>query len=136
MAVSEHDFDAVTDLSVSKESLDKFVVNLDVGSSGRAWGRQGLQQNVSRDEELLLLVNKLDATISISKVVDGEGLCVHVFTNTPHLYSVRCEETSSILEITSRETNGVISFAYDKHSHNLFVSVYNEISSKFVHVFS
>ena len=83
----------------------------------------------------MLLVNKLEAAVSISLIMHCHSLSMHIFSHTPHLNSVRSEETTSVTEIAAREAYWVVSLGDNEHSHDLFISVYNEVASEFVHVF-
>ena len=68
--------------------------------------------------------------------MDCQSLGMHVFTNTSHLNGMRSEKASSVLEVSSREADRVVSFTNDQHSYYLFVSIYYKVSTEFMHVFA
>jgi hypothetical protein len=67
--------------------------------------------------------------------VEGQGLCEEVIADTPHLDCVACKVPASVGESTSEERDRVVSLSHDKHSYQSFVSIDDEITTEFSHVF-
>lgn len=83
----------------------------------------------------MLLVNKLDYAIPVSEVVNRKSLGKHVFPDAAHLNRVWRKEPATIHEGVSFISNWVVSFVHYEHSYESFVSVHDEVTAEFVHVF-
>ena len=77
------------------------------------------------------MVNEFHHAVSVGEIVHRDGLGEHVFSNTPHLNGICREKAASVNESRSLKRNRVVSFVHDKHSGNLFITVDDEISTKF-----
>lgn len=132
MAIREQDFNLISYLTILEVAFDQAII--DVNVCGTLW-QEGFEENVGRNKELLLLVDKLEGAVAIAQIMQSDSLGKHVVSDTPHLNSIRREELSTIDEAASFESNWVISLVHDEHSDDSFVTIDDEISSEFMHVF-
>lgn len=100
----------VTNLTILEVALHQSVVNVDVR---RALRQQRLQQHVSWNQKLLLVVDEFERAVAIAQVVQRDGLGKHVVSHAPHLHCIGCEEFSSVHKAAPFKRDGVVALVHD-----------------------
>ena len=131
LAILQDHFDLVTDLAVAEVSFDEAVVDLHVCDVLH----QGLEQQITRYEELLLVVDELDDAIAVDEIVQHDRLSVEVLSNASHLYCIGREESASVQERWPLECDRKVSLRLNQHSDDPFVPVDDEVPAKLEAVF-
>ena len=119
-------------MSILKVALDQSVIDVGICST---LGKQSLQEDVGRDEELLLLVDELECAVTIAQVVKRNRLSKHIISHASHLHSVGCEEFTSVNEAASRERHGVVPLVHDEHTNDSLITINDKVSAELMHVF-
>tara|TARA_B110001450_G_scaffold172660_1_gene161043 strand:- start:339 stop:764 length:426 start_codon:yes stop_codon:yes gene_type:complete len=130
ISIAEHNFDLVTDLSISEIALDESVVDLNVGHFSH-----GLEHHIAWNQEFLFVINELHHAVTVGQVMNGDCLSKHIVSHASHLNSICREETASVDESWSLESNWIVSFIHDQHSNNSFVTINDEISTELIAIF-
>mmetsp|Transcript_31722 Transcript_31722/g.48609 ORF Transcript_31722/g.48609 Transcript_31722/m.48609 type:complete len:318 (-) Transcript_31722:559-1512(-) len=126
LAVHQDHFNLVANLLVLEIALHDSLVDLRV-----SYFLHGLEHDVDWNEEFLLVVDKLHHAVTVGQVVDCDRLGEHVLTHAPHLYGVGREQTATVDEGWSLESDWVVSLVHNKHTHDTLVTVYDEVPSEF-----
>ena len=114
-------------------SFNETVVNLSVGHSV---GSECLKNNVGRQKELLLMIDEFDHAVTVGQIMCSNCLCKQIFSDASHHDSVGREETTSIDEGWSLESNWIITFGLNQHSYDSLIAIDNKIASEFKTVLS
>ena len=121
----------ITYLSILKVALDQPVIDVGICST---LGKQGFQEDVGGDKELLLLVDELECAVTITQVVKRNRLSKHIVSHAPHLHGVWREEFTSVDEAASRECHWVVPLVHDEHTNDSFITINDKVSTKLMHV--
>ena len=132
MAIREQDFNLIANLTILEVALDKAIIDINVSGT---LGQKSLQKDVGWDEELLLLVDKLKGAVAIAQVMQSDSLGKHVVSDTSHLDSVGCEELSTVDKAASFKGDGVVSLVHNEHSYDSLITIDDEVTTEFMHVF-
>lgn len=66
--------------------------------------------------------------------MECQCLCEEIISNTAHLNCIRCEQTTSVNETWSEESDWVVSLSHDQHTDKTLVAINNEIATELSHI--
>lgn len=131
LAILQDHFDLVTDLAVAEVAFDKSVVDLHI----RDILHQGLEQQIARYEELLLVVDELDDAVAVDEIVQSDRLSVEILSNAPHLHGKGREESASVQERWPLECDRKVPLRLNQHSDDPLIPIDDEVPAKLEAVF-